>query len=51
MAMDAVRDAVVADGATDHATGAMVPVASVEDEAVASVVAAQEDFNLLILTS
>ena len=47
MVMDAVRVAVVADGAMDHATGAMVPVASVEDEAVVLVVAAQEDFNFV----
>ena len=38
---------VVADGAMDHATGAMVPVALAEDEAVAP----QEDFNLSPLHS
>ena len=42
---DAVKDAVVADGVTDLVTGATVLVALAEDEAVASVVAAQEAFN------
>ena len=46
----AVAD-VVADGATDHVTGVTVLVALAEDEAVASVVAAQEASNHTPLTS
>lgn len=53
MMADAVKDVadVVADGATDHVTGATAPVVSEEDEAEASVVAAQAASNHTPLTS